>query len=425
MAFPIAQRDPSGRNLKAVKVWLENGTAGDDWYYGFLERQKILSLRKPEKLSHARAVMGNDTVINDYYVKLEKNLDELGVRQLPQFIYNADETGVPLDFVPSRVVAPKKCKNLWAVSSGDRTNITVMACASAVGDVLPPFVIFKGKKDNPTLKESSPPDWCVMLSEKGWINCILFEAWLGNVLVPYHKKQISSGNLPADQPGLLLVDGHSSHESLAAIEMAKANNTTIFCLPPHLTHLLQPLDVSYFRSLKSNWSREAETFGRDPRNEGKYVTKATFCRTFHKAWEKTIAKRETVTNGFRRCGLFPFRRVSLADVLQDRLPPSHALHREADDDVPQLDEAGDAGIQIVDEGTRVSSEVGQTVDRGTWVSNEVGQTVDRGTRVSNEVGQTVDRGTRVSNEMGQTVDGGTQVSNEVGQTVDRETRVSN
>ena len=213
----------------------------------------------------------------------------------------------------------------------------------------------------------------------------------GNVLVPYHKKQISSGNLPADQPGLLLVDGHSIHESLAAIEMAKANNITIFCLPPHLTHLLQPLDVSYFRSLKSNWSREAETFGRDPRNEGKYVTKATFCRTFNKAWAKTIAKREAVTNGFRRCALFPFKRVSLADLLQDRLPPSHALHREADDDVPQLDEAGDAGIQIVDEGTRVSSEVGQTVDRGTWVSNEVGQTVDRGTRVSNEVGQTVDR----------------------------------
>ena len=264
-----------------------------------------------------------------------------------------------------------------------------------------------------------------MFSEKGWINCILFEAWLGNVLVPYHKKQISSGNLPADQPGLLLVDGHSSHESLAAIEMAKANNITIFCLPPHFTHLLQPLDVSYFRSLKSNWSREAETLGRDPRNEGKYVTKATFCRTLNKAWEKTIAKRETVTNGFRRCGLFPFRQVSLADLLQDRLPPSHALHREADDDVPQLDEAGDAGIQIVDEGTRVSSEVGQTVDRGTWVSNEVGQTVDRGTRVSNEVGQTVDRGTRLSNEMGQTVDGGTQVSNEVGQTVDRDTRVSN
>ena len=316
-------------------------------------RQKILSLRKPEKLSHARAVMGNDTVINDYYVKLEKNLDELGVRQLPQFIYNADETGVPLHFVPSRVVAPKKCKKFWAVSSGDRTNITVMACASAVGDVLPPSVIFKGKKDNPTLKESSPPDWCVMFSEKRWINCIL-------------------------------------------IEMAKANNITIFCLPPHLTHLLQPLDVSYFRSLKSNWSREAENFGRDPRNEGKYVTKATFCRTFNKAWEKTIAKRETVTNGFRRCGLFPFRRVSLADLLQDRLPPSHALHREADDDVPQLDEAGDTGIQIVDEGTRVSSEVGQTVDRGTWVSNEVGQTVDRGTRVSNEMGQTVDGSRPVS-----------------------------
>ena len=43
MAFSIAQRNPSGRNLKAVKVWLENGTAGDDWYYGFLEAENFES----------------------------------------------------------------------------------------------------------------------------------------------------------------------------------------------------------------------------------------------------------------------------------------------------------------------------------------------------------------------------------------------
>lgn len=143
---------------KVVDSWTKRNNAGDEWYYGFMKRNIELSLRKPEKLSHSRAVMGNDTVIDHYYCELDKLLTENGLEDRAEFIFNCDETGVPVDFRPSKVIAHKKAKNMYATTSGDKTNITVMACANAVGSSLLPFVVFKGKRKNEALMQSAPSD---------------------------------------------------------------------------------------------------------------------------------------------------------------------------------------------------------------------------------------------------------------------------
>ena len=51
------------------------------------------------------------------------------------------------------------------------------------------------------------------------------------------------------RPQLLVLDGHSSHESLAILELAIQHDIHILCLPPHTTHALQPLDRSVFGPL--------------------------------------------------------------------------------------------------------------------------------------------------------------------------------
>ena len=50
----------------------------------------------------------------------------------------------------------------------------------------------------------------------------------------------------------LIVDGHASHILNEFIKFIKANKIICICLPPHSTHLLQPLDVSVFGPLKQN-----------------------------------------------------------------------------------------------------------------------------------------------------------------------------
>lgn len=46
-------------------------------------------------------------------------------------------------------------------------------------------------------------------------------------------------------PALLIVDGYVANtRNLEITESARENTVTILCLPPHLTHGLQPVDVS-------------------------------------------------------------------------------------------------------------------------------------------------------------------------------------
>ena len=45
------------------------------------------------------------------------------------------------------------------------------------------------------------------------------------------------------RPVLLIQDGHASHMSIGLIELARANDVHLLCLPAHTTHILQPLDV--------------------------------------------------------------------------------------------------------------------------------------------------------------------------------------
>ena len=46
------------------------------------------------------------------------------------------------------------------------------------------------------------------------------------------------------------MDNHESHISIPLIELAIANNVCLLGLPPHTTHILQPLDVGVFGPLK-------------------------------------------------------------------------------------------------------------------------------------------------------------------------------
>ena len=98
MAFALVSRAPQGRNQAVVQKWMEKQKAGDDWYYRFMSRHPNLSLRKPDKLAHPRAIMANKTVVDHYYTKLKSTIEENDLTSCPELILNADETGVPLDF---------------------------------------------------------------------------------------------------------------------------------------------------------------------------------------------------------------------------------------------------------------------------------------------------------------------------------------
>jgi DDE superfamily endonuclease len=101
---------------------------------------------------------------------------------------------------------------------------------------------------------------------------------------------------------MLVLDGHESHESAEFQEYCKAHNIITLCLPPHSSHLTQPLDVGCFSVLKRVYGREIETFIKAHIN---HITKVEFFLAFKAAYSASMTPQNGQA-GFRGAGLVPF-----------------------------------------------------------------------------------------------------------------------
>ncbi len=210
---------------KGLYVQVSNG-----WWESFKRRNPKLTLRTAQPLSYARLIAGNPDIVNYYYDLLENTLIENDLTDKPSQIFNTNETGLPLDPASLKVVVPSGYKRSQAVSTGDKA---VLACCDAAGYTNPPLVIFERKTLKPEMTMGEVPGTKYGLSSSGWIDTELFELWFAHHFLAH---------APPVRPLLLLLDGHSSHFQPAFACRAAEEQVIVFCLPPHTTHLTQPLD---------------------------------------------------------------------------------------------------------------------------------------------------------------------------------------
>lgn len=84
--------------------------------------------------------------------------------------------------------------------------------------------------------------------------------YISNIFLPYLvEKKIKL-------PVILVLNGHRSHNSLQLSKFCSGSGITIITLPSNYTHILQPLEVAFFKPMKGSWQRELDKFKRD---EGK------------------------------------------------------------------------------------------------------------------------------------------------------------
>jgi hypothetical protein len=84
---------------------------------------------------------------------------------------------------------------------------------------------------------------------------------------------------------MLVLDGYKSYESAEFQEYYKAHNIITLGLPPHSSHLTQPLDVGCFSVLKRAYSRQIKMFIKAYIN---YITKVEFFLAFVAAYKESI-----------------------------------------------------------------------------------------------------------------------------------------
>ena len=113
--------------------------------------------------------------------------------------------------------------------------------------------IYTGKHLMVSCTNGGPLGSRYTVSQNGWMTTPAYINWFRNLFIP---------SLPAERPILLILDGHSSHVSLEVRDLAVSNEIHMLKLPPHLSHLLQPLDVRVFKPMKAVWYSVVADFAR-------------------------------------------------------------------------------------------------------------------------------------------------------------------
>ena len=332
----------------------KKGIAGRDWYEGFVKRHPTLSLRKPEALSYARAKNASAKVVDDFFAKLAAVYSRLGLLNKPTQIFNADETGVSKVHSPKmKVLAKRGQKTVWSLTSGERGRThTILICASAAGCCIPPLIIFPRVRMNDALKTGAPPGTIFEASQKGWINKDIFIHWLNFFI----------DSIPKARPVLLIYDGHSSHISIEAIDLARKNDINLLCLPAHGTHILQPLDLSIMRSFKLNISKASTAFMVE--NPGKVITEYDICGILGKAWPQSLTP-VNIMSGFCKSGIYP---LNPGKILDCQIAPSKVYESENSDSTstpnssPAASKISTASVESNSDDTRSTTTVSSIDD---------------------------------------------------------------
>jgi hypothetical protein len=193
------------------------------------------------------------------------------------------------------ITAVERSERPRTVIQGNREWVIIIECVSSKGVSIPPAVILKGKEHKAAWYEESnlPPDWKLTNSANGWMIDEIGLIWLKHVFEPFSKLYLTGAKR------LLILDGHSSHQTADFDKFCRENVIICLYMPLHTSHLLQPLDVGVFGPLKRSYGKLVEGMMVAGNN---YIDKEDFLYLYPPAREAVFNQRN-ICNGFKGAGL--------------------------------------------------------------------------------------------------------------------------
>ena len=172
LAFEYAQKN----NLKCFSD--SKKSAGYYWFDNFMTRFPQLRVKKAENLSAARAMSVNEVRVKQQFEEYSSLLRKLGVEDSPGHLWNIDETRMQNIHDAKRVVglAGEHVYNITAMEKGETS--TYLAGINAVGKVVPPLIIHKGKTVGKKLDKWCTIQFCCKSKPK-WVDNVgdIFGIW--------------------------------------------------------------------------------------------------------------------------------------------------------------------------------------------------------------------------------------------------------
>jgi hypothetical protein len=260
------------------------------WTYRFLKRHPEYHQRRTKPLSYERQAAQDKDSIDAHFQNFD-TLRKKGSGALPENIWNFDETGFRIGCLQGQLVfTHTTCKAVYLADPKNRELITTVKTISGTGATIDPMVILAGS----VLKEKYfnndlNPGVLFGISESGYSN---------DQLALQYIKHFDRNTKPQDPEAwrILIMDGHGSHLTCEFVDYCTANKISPFLLPPHLTHILQPLDIGVFQSYKHY---HQELLEEAVRYAGLDFDCTEFLTLLHKMRELTM-KRRVIKSAFEK-----------------------------------------------------------------------------------------------------------------------------
>ena len=285
---------------------------GDKWVKRFLRRYPEFHRRRRRALDIERKQALDKVMVEKWFVDYHQVIEERGIH--PDDIYNFDETGFQIGVGKDQwIVTREPKKKLFSGSVTNRESVTVIECVSTDGFVCPPVVILSGKQM--MLRWFAHlTDEHLAITESGYINDQLAFQWIQKF-----EKWTSPRTKGAWR--MLFCDRFGSHLTLEFLEYCQQHSILPFFLPPHTSHILQPLDVGVF-SVYKHWHSAAVE---DASVSGcQKFTKDEFLYALGEIRRKTF-KPSTIRLGWKLTGLWPINSRLITEDLIDYNPPPDTI----------------------------------------------------------------------------------------------------
>jgi hypothetical protein len=292
----------------AIELLANKGDTADlgvHWTEQFLHRYPQLRSKFVAGLDKERADAQDPEIFHHWFELYRTTVRKYNIKL--RNCYNMDEKGVMMGYIGKvKVIISKQEKKIYMTQPGNREWVSLIECISVDGRRTRPWVIFKAKQHQKAWF-SALPDAHIAVSVNGWTDNELGLEWIEKCFEPETRC--------GDEYRLLLLDGHASHITTKVIRFCVESKIIPLCLPPHTTHLLQPLDVGVFSPL-------ATAYKAGVRERSKYlvsysIDKIDFLEIYGAARNKAITPTN-VKKSWKAVGLEPWDPGLVLKQLPDR-----------------------------------------------------------------------------------------------------------
>ncbi|XP_074026299.1 uncharacterized protein [Leptinotarsa decemlineata] len=232
-----------------IETNFKDGVPGEDCFLGFKRRHR-LSMKVPQNVEYGRKKVLDHYIIYQYFDLLKSIMDEHGLHDKPERIWNLDESSLCIDPRKTKVMGDINAPSSRTISSPGKENTTIALMCSAAGQKAPPLIIHKGLHlwDQWIAPPRTDFEGTVYAAtKKGWMEKAVFKNHFINTII---------SSLPSGRLILIIYDGHSTHMNIETLEAAVREQIIILKLPPHSSHILQSLDLAVFKYFKVKWDEK-------------------------------------------------------------------------------------------------------------------------------------------------------------------------